>query len=186
MPAFYRSLLLPMAIAGICCARPPQEAAPPFTITISAKQGVVQAGSEIAFTVSLKNVSDHQIAIYVENRRAAELEGYLIEVRDAEGRIQRTSHYYWSLGRFGGGMRPPALVPRGSEQDYSDNRADGPDEGSGANAGLWPGRSNEARFDLNKLYAPLQPGKYTVQVQRIDPESKAAVKSNVVTLEVIK
>lgn len=129
----------------------------------------------------LTNTSSHQIWIYVDKNRAAELEGYLIEVRDSQGQLQHTSHYYWSLAQDGA-----AKAPKGSEGDYSDNRREGPDSGSGGKVNPEPNGSNESRFDVNKLYAPLAPGKYTIQVQRTDEETKTEVKSNVITIDMYK
>ena len=185
MSVFYRSMRFALALAGICLTCSAQEAKAAFTIVIAAKQATVQAGSEIRVSALLTNVSDHVIWVYVDKGRAAELESYLVEVRDSQGRIQRTSRYYWSLGRLGSG-RAPAWVPDGSAQDYSDGRYEGSDEGGGGNVNLLPGETNEAFVDVNKLYAPLQPGTYSIQVQRIDKESKIAVKSNVLTLTVTK
>ena len=38
-------------------------------------------------------------------------------------------------------------------------------------------------IDLNKLY-DLQPGKYTIQVERLDEDGKTVVKSNTITVNV--
>jgi hypothetical protein len=85
------------------------------------------------------------------------------------------------MGRMG-----RAVAPKGSEQDYSDGRYEGSGEGSGGRVNPQPGEAKESWFDLNKLYAPLAPGKYTIQVQRTDEESKTVVKSNVITVTVTK
>jgi hypothetical protein len=174
-----------LALAAICLASRAQEATATFTVALAAKQTTVHAGSEIRLSALLTNVSNHVIWVDVDKYRAAELEGYLVEVRDGQGRIQRTSRYYWSLGQLGGGRVPP-WVPSGTEQDYSGGPYEGSGEGSWLRINLQPGETNEALVDVGKLYAPLEPGKYSVQVQRVDKESKVAVKSNVVTLEVTK
>jgi hypothetical protein len=183
MAVFHRWLLVAVAFVSMSLSCAAQETAARFTILISTAQGTAQAGSEIRVNVLLTNTSDHPIWVYVEKGAAAELEGYSIEVRDSQGRLQRTSRYYWSIGRRGGStMR----VPAGSEQDYSDNHYAASGEGSGGYVNPHPGETKQAWFDVNKLYAPLAPGKYTVQVQRTDEERKAVVKSNVITLTVTK
>jgi hypothetical protein len=171
--------MLALAAAQFHCAA--QESTPRFTITIGTKQSTAQSGSEIRVNVSLRNISDHPIWIYRDTGLSAEMEGYSVEVRDVEGRLQRTSRYYWSIGRFSGGKVPP-----GSEQDYSDNQYDGPGFRSGGRVNPDPAETRESWFDVNKLYIPLLPGKYTVQVQRIDDETKTVVKSNILTLTVTK
>lgn len=55
--------------------------------------------------------------------------------------------------------------------------------GGGGLHGVRPGESFDLTIDLTKLYV-LKPGKYTVQVERLDNESKELVKSNAVTLTV--
>jgi len=94
MPVFRRSLPLVLALGCIGLIRAAQEAAPTFTILITAKQDVAQSASELRVSVLLTNTSDHPINVYMDKRRAAELSGYLIDVRDSQGRIPRTSRYY--------------------------------------------------------------------------------------------
>jgi len=178
-----RPLVLALALAGVCLICAAQEAAPTFSLLISTKQSAVQIGSELKVNIVLTNITDHPIWVGVEKTREAELEGYAIEVRDERGRLQRTSHYYWSLGRIG---RSKLRVPKGSEQDYSDNHYDGLRPGSFANLNPDPGKTNEAWFDVSTLYAPLAPGRYTIQVQRTDEESKTEVKSNIITVNITK
>jgi hypothetical protein len=183
MSIFQRSLLLVLTFAGTCSTCLAQEAAPTFTVLITAKQSTVQSGSELSVSALLTNISGHPIVVLMDGGRAAELEGYLIEVRDSQGRIQRTSRYYWSIGRIGGSK---LRAPKGSDQDYSDNQYEALRPGSFGYINPYPGKTNESWFDVNKLYAPLAPGKYTIQVQRTDEESKTVVKSNVITVTIIK
>lgn len=181
MLVFHRCFLVALALTSMSLISTAQEPAATFTILISAKQSTAQTGSEIKVNVSLKNISDHPIWVYVDKGAAAEMEGYSVEVRDSQGRLQRTSRYYWSIGRFIRGK-----VPKGSEHDYPDNQYDGPSVGGGGKVNPDPGETKASWFDVNKLYAPLKPGEYTVQVQRIDEETKTTVKSNVLTLTVTK
>lgn len=183
MPIVQRSVLGAMALAGavLACASP--AAAPTFTILITAKQNSFQSGSELKVNVLLTNISDHPIELLVDKRGAAELEGYTIEVRDMAGHLQRTSRYYWSFWRMGGSK---LRAPKGTEGDYSDNRHDGLVPGSLGYVNPQPGKTNEAWFDVNKLYAPLPPGRYTIQVQKVDEESKTTVVSNTITVSITK
>jgi hypothetical protein len=181
MLIFLRSLLLAVVLAGTFFACAAQETAPTFTILITTKPGTFKSGSELRVNVLLTNISDHPIELYVDKRGAAELEGYLIEVRDIQGRLQRTSRYYWSLGRRGGSR---LRVPKGSEHDYSDGEEEGLAPGSFGYVNPYPGKTNDAWFDVSKVYGPLPPGKYTIQVQRTDEESKVVVKSNMITVNI--
>ncbi len=77
-----------------------------------------------------------------------------------------------------------ARAPEGSERDYSDNRREVPGTFSFGYRNPGPGETDETSFDVNKLYAPLAPGKYTIQVERTDEETNLVVKSNILAVEV--
>jgi hypothetical protein len=46
------------------------------------------------------------------------------------------------------------------------------------------GKSFTYPLNVNELYDLSHPGKYTIQVQRMDPDSKVLVKSNTITVTV--
>lgn len=45
-----------------------------------------------------------------------------------------------------------------------------------------PGETMTDRVNVSKVYDLTQPGRYTIQFQRLDPETKTFVKSNEITV----
>jgi len=179
MQTVYRVPQLALALTGIAFLCAAQPAEPTFKVVISSELATVRTGAELTVKVVLTNTSDHRITVLTDRGMATELSDYRIQVRDSQGRIQRTSRYYWSVGQSG-----MARVPEGSERDYSDNRREGPGAFDFWRPNPAPGETVETSFDVNKLYAKLPPGKYTIQVERIDEETKAVVKSNILNIDV--
>jgi hypothetical protein len=133
-----------------------QSASPPFLLTISAINPSVKVGAVVWIKVAMKNKSQHDISVYVAN---AEDQGgwvYTVDVRDDRGRTPVQTEYARSIGAMGSGGRVPL-------------------------------HAAETRTDLvnvSKLYDLNEPGRYTIQFQRFDEETKTFVSSNKITVTV--
>ncbi len=155
-----RSLLLvvalPVAAGGWAqSAQPSQTAKPPFSISISLAQEVVKAGSEVRLEIVLTNILDQNIVI-------AQCGGtnYQIEVYDSQGKPlpklndcvpkEDPDHPGWRSLCPGEvtTASPPGCVPH--------------------NQVLKPQEVLKEETVVSTLYDLSRPGKYTIQVQRVN------------------
>jgi hypothetical protein len=88
--------LIVMLAASMAFAQTPQ---PAFTITIGTAQAAVTAKSPIEVQVILKNTSNHEIRVFVDNSGKAELSGFGAEVTDSQGLVPKITAYYNRLTR---------------------------------------------------------------------------------------
>ena len=129
-------------------------------ITIVAAQNSVMAGDPIKITVTMKNMSDHDITmVAVGNNSKAEL-NYEIITRDKNGEMLNKTIY-------GKGLKGGVA---GSRKLFT----------------LKPGAEITETSDINKLYDMSMPGEYIIQVEKELPasEGKGTVKSNTITVTV--
>jgi hypothetical protein len=169
MPFF---LVLSLLLATSCEAAPAQSAQstkPSFSVAVSANQRTVKSGSEIRVRIVLTNVSDKELATYQDGATRGELD-YTIDVLDGNGKEPPETKYLRAV-RNKDAAEPGETTTLVVLRD----------------AGMRSLKSKGTLtdiLDLSKLY-DLQPGTYTLQVERTDEESKTVVKSNKITLTVI-
>jgi len=132
---------------------------PAFAITISPESGVVKAGSKVTVRATLVNKSTNNLLFSDEN--IAELD-FKADVRDSQGNLAPLTEYGGSVMR---------------------NEAE-PVIGSAGYSFVHPGEAKKSDVVITKLYNLSQPGKYTIQVQRIDDAHNIVVKSNTITVTV--
>jgi hypothetical protein len=140
--------------------------APRFSIAINAPSAEAKAGSELNVKLVLTNLSDKDLLIYTSGLGERD---YTVRVVDKDGQEPLETRYLRAL--------------RGKDTSDPISKTDLVIVGGGGLHGVRPGESFELTVDLNKLYV-LKPGKYSVQVERLDDESKALVKSNKITVTV--
>src|SRR5262249_21543663 len=129
-------------------------------ITIVAAQNSVKAGDPIEITVTMKNMSDHDITmVAVGSNSKAEL-NYEIIARDKNGEMLNETIY-------GKGLKGGVA---GSRKLFT----------------LKPGAEITETSDINKLYDMSMPGEYVIQVEKELPasEGKGMIKSNTITVTV--
>jgi len=129
-------------------------------ITIVAAQNSVNAGDPIEITVTMKNMSDHDITmVAVGSNSKAEL-NYEIITRDKNGEMLNKTIY-------GKGLKGGVA---GSRKLFT----------------LKPGAEITETSDINKLYDMSMPGEYIIQVEKELPasEGKGTIKSNTITVTV--
>ena len=150
-------------ILAIQSAGTPPSTRPSISVTISTPSAVVKLGSELAIKMVITNKSDHEMLLGKPAGKPGQGEFLnLIEVRDEHGNAVGKTKYYRQI-------RGEEFVDGGISVSVSSFR-------------VKPGESVEEEVLVNKLYNIDKAGKYTIQVQHDDPETKALVKSNTITV----
>jgi len=145
----------------------PKSTKTPFSVTISATQTVMKAGAEVRINVVLTNISDREIYINVSGG-PGELD-YTVSVLDRSGHEAPETKYLRAL-------RGEDASDPGETTTLVVARSFGLRD-------VKPGETFRSSIDLGKLY-DLQPGKYTIQLERIEEETHPVVKSNTITVTV--
>jgi len=159
-------LSLLVAVTAARCSGQTSGGQPSFTLTIRVDQNTFKVGSKIELQIALANTSNRSLAVWKENGEpSAELDGFGIVVQDGNGASAHETKY----GRAVTG-----------KEESTEGRVS-----SGVGGSLPPGETFKDATVLNKLFDLSEAGKYKVQVLRTDPASKAAVKSNTITITVI-
>jgi hypothetical protein len=158
---------------------------PTFSLTITTPHDVVQAGSEVLVTITLKNISDHDIyGAFAVTHSAVGESFHGIEIKSEKGVRAPLTRY----GHLAKGETPPADKTAQS-QNQKAPQAGGSDEspftGSVVSVTIPPGGISRDAIVANKLYDLSQPGKYSIQVNKWDVKSKTMVTSNIITVTVI-
>jgi hypothetical protein len=140
----------------------------PFSVALHPPVGPTKTGDEVVLTAVTMNTSDHEVRFARSFARREEVYDYDIEIKDNQGRMPRLTEAYSRL-------REHPTSRWGSYSTYV----------------LLPGKSFEEELVLTKLYDLKRPGEYTVSVLRgqrpiWQTQSKAAVKSNTITITVAR
>jgi len=130
-------------------------------ITIVAAQNSVNAGDPIEITVTMKNMSDHDITM-----------GKWVGISQAELN-------YEIIVKGKNGEMP-------NETGYRKAIKEGHIHGSRQHITLKPGEERTETSNINKLYDLSMPGEYAIQVEKELPtsEGKGTIKSNTITVTV--
>lgn len=137
---------------------------PPLSLSISAAESVVKAGSDVRVDIAITNVSQHEITfLRTPGVGRGELDAEL-EVTDEHGNATQMTKYWESLKKYG--------IERV--------------EGSRISIVLKPGESFKTSVALNKLYDLNRAGNYTIYAKKRVPDylGGGVVESNVVTITV--
>lgn len=137
---------------------------PSFSMSASAEDARPKVGSPVWVDVTIENITDHVISIFISLPPESR---YEVDVRDQN-------------------MARPGRTRLGKK--LSGEPTDGPTElyiSSGAYDKLPAGKTIAERLDIAKLYDMKRPGKYTIKLTRFDDQTKAAVTSNSVIVTVV-
>jgi hypothetical protein len=138
---------------------------PAISVKISAASDIFKVGSELRIKILITNRTDHEMLLGRPAGKPGQAEFLnLIDVRDEKGNAVAKTEYY--------------------RQISGEEVAIGGISVSVSSTHVRPGESVEEEAILNKLYNLDKAGKYTIQTQRDDPDSKALVKSNTITVTV--
>lgn len=164
-----------LVLASIAVALPTissaQSAKPPLSLSIRPAKGDAKAGSTVQIEITVKNISDHDISwgtAYVAP---------FVEVTDQANIVD------------GNGAKIPETEfgTRVMGHRTPDDEARSPSIVFGKDVWvpLKAGKSFTYQLNLDKLYDLSLPGKYVVQIERLDIDSNIAIKSNKITVTVI-
>ncbi len=132
-----------------------------FSLAVSMPRNEVRVGADIPVSLAMKNVSDHQVLFGHKPGRENGEFSFDVEVKDAAGRVVPETTY-GREAKDAGSRREEARTV-----DY-----------------LQPGVTTVQVVHLRKIVS-LKPGRYTVQVSRMDSLIDVVVRSNVVKFAVV-
>jgi hypothetical protein len=159
-----------VCLAGVTVQAVPQNNRAGSSVTIKAKASTVKLGSAILVEVTLSNITDHAIA-YIPGDAGEDID--VLDDKGAAVRATKAGEVY---------------------KGVSDNRTVHPDgtvsfevrSSSGQVLSMEPGGSGTHEIDVSKLFDFQKPGKYTVQVKRLDVDTRVVAKSNLITITVLR
>lgn len=133
-----------------------------FTLKLSTESAEFRAGNDVEVTIIQTNISDHEIVANVSRINGID-STFDYDVRDEDGNAVAKST--WSKP-----VPPPVSYHEGA---------------------IGPGQSVTEGVYLSNGYNLTRPGRYTIQVSRLDPETKDSdgnpvkVHSNTITITVV-
>jgi hypothetical protein len=158
------------ANAGARFQQPTQQVSPSFSLAISIAKGVVKTGSPTQIDITVKNVSDHPISLstlYIHPN--VEITDHVTVVDPNGSKSAETELARRSLGHSTAAdeARSPTVVT-----------------GKQVLLNLKAGQSFTYQLNIDELYDLSVPGKYSIQIERLDAEANVSVKSNKITITV--
>lgn len=155
------------AILQLQAATQPKVKNPTISVTITAISDVVKLGSEVRIKVTVTNKSDRDKWLGTSSGKSQGEVLNLVDVRDEQGNAPTRTKYHRVLRGENAGDHPQEVMKRDVVGSLTK-----------------PGESVTEEIILNKLYDLNKSGKYEIQVEHEDPETKALVKSNTITVTV--
>jgi hypothetical protein len=173
MRASQRLPLIPIFVLLVPLAA--QSPMPAFSLSIAAEPQTIKPGAEVTLFIGLTNNTQRQLSFPMMDRYQAE-SNFTIHVTDPTGEPAGKTRFYRMMtgDKTGKDAVEPPYDPRHEVISV----------GSLDSWAVPPGKTVEGKAVLNKLFDMSKPGKYTIQVEKIDDLSKAVVKSNIVTITV--
>jgi hypothetical protein len=142
---------------------------PALSLSLSPVADKITAGSPMPVTITMKNISDHEISYWREMTDDPGGFEYKISAWDDK----QTAALDSKFGKALRGREDPAFLT-----------ADTPLRGTGGWRTLKPGETLTDRVNVGRLFDLSRPGKYTIQVQRLDLDTKSFVMSNKINVVV--
>ena len=159
-------------VAAAQCLPTKEGTQPRFSIIISAPQPQAVAGALITVKVSMTNKSDRDISIWREN---GEQGGrvYKVDVHDDTGKTATETKLGFVLNGHADRSQLSALSLDDLHLGFS-----------GACVVLKSGKTLTDEVNVSRLYDLSKPGKYSIQLSRLDEGSGTFVKSNTLNVAV--
>jgi hypothetical protein len=139
-------------------------------MNISLKDTIVKQGAEIQIVVELTNTSAGRILLW---RSRSGPPPYTIRVLDREGRGAPMTAKGRAFQRGEAVIRENGKIVRAFP-------------GGGEQVAIEPNETVKDSVSIDDQFDISQPGTYAVQLERVDPVTKALSKSNIVSLTVVK
>jgi len=165
--AILASIVAVSVNSGAQCSQRTQGAQPVLSLSLTAAEKTVKAGSPLWVNVTAINKSNHDVSLWRDAKG-----GFEVEVRNQKGGLAHETKF----GRFRNGHVDLRRIAPEDVHELSS---------SGACVSLKAGQKLPDKINVSLMYEPLQPGKYTIQVSAQDPESTKVVKSNPMIVTVI-
>ncbi len=146
---------------------PSGQANPSFSLTISALADKVKVGKPVKVNAVMKNISAENIRVWYDSLGPEKV--YKVAVKNEKGNAPEETKFQRDLK----GLENPAYITPDTPLNFS-----------GASATLKPGEAVTDLVNVSRLYNFVVSGKYTIQVQRRDPERGIFVNSNTITVTV--
>lgn len=156
------AMLFFLSVGATAGSNVPTQPEPRFSLTISTPRATVKNGSEVRLKIVLKNISDVRIPVLKAVGDAQGEFNYDVDIRDGQGKLLPDTKY----GK---------AIKNGEGHVFSEFKSV-----------LEPGESAEDEIVLTRLYDLSRLGTHTIQVQRWDVGSKTKVKSNKISITVVK
>jgi hypothetical protein len=169
-----------LAAAPLFCLAKTQTTTPPkapFSLALKPEQNIFSLDEPVKLSVTLTNTSDHAITVWVENPSAQAggvISGqggfvYKFHVLDEKGRVPGDTRF----GKALRGLSDPAYLTDET-----------PIKRSGGWTTLQPGKTLTNTLTVSTVFDFKEPGKYRIDVERFDDESKSFVRSNSTTVTI--
>jgi len=161
------SLLL-TAFLALQVSSPAKAPRPAISVTLSSVSSELKLGSEVRLKIAVTNTSDHDLRL---TRSSGKDQGEFLnrfEVHEDQGNSVVKTRYYRNI--------------RGEKAENEELQEVFEEV---VTLSLKPGESLTEEVILNKLYILDKPGKYTIQVDHVDPETRVPVKSNTITVTLV-
>jgi len=162
-PKLFAAIILASALLAAQSGAPAKELQPRFSIAINVPSNTVKSGSQITVNATLTNKAKDTIYLNVSAQWEAELD-FRIDVHDVQANAAPLTDY----GRLvlkNEGEVPIVEIYIGI-------------------AILHSGDTFRREIVISKLYDLTNPGKYTIQAQRVDDANGVIAKSNIVNVTV--
>jgi hypothetical protein len=164
-----RLFLIGLILAVPALAQNPRPSSASFSLAVSLPQTSASAGSPVHLDMTVTNISGHKITFVLGCRDA-----YDFDIRDDRGHsANETEKGMMAHMRFPKGMDPQKIAQAASTACLTVVGHD-----------VEAGKSYDDQVNVADYYDLSKPGRYTIQAQVVDPETKILVKSNTVTLTV--
>lgn len=147
-----------------------QQVMPVFSLAISTAKGFVKTGSPIQIDITVKNVSDHSISLSTSYIHPNVEISDRVTIVNADG----SKSLETELARRSLGHSTP------EDESRSPTIA----TGKLVFLDLKAGQSFTYQLNVDELYDLGVPGKYSIQVERLNDEGNVSVKSNKITVTV--
>jgi hypothetical protein len=169
----YKWLLFPLVFVLVSGLSVGQSARPisrrSISLAISAKP-TLKVASPLVVSITLTNISGHDMIV----ERMIRGSDTLVDVRDSAGKWVPDT----KAGKFFNGHNNSADLSQLNVNDLND---------ATVNLPVKAGKTVAWGLDVGRFYDLSKPGKYSIFIQRVDPEdpSLPGIKSNVITVSII-
>lgn len=153
---------------GVSAQEPLEAKQGQISLTISAIQGTVSSGLPVNVKIVATNISTEAVYIAFTDQYIRAAMTYRANILDDHGNIPPDTILNRTIKYYHAGINVPHVI-------LTDNPS---------SASLNPGQAFTDTIDLGTVYDLSQPGKYTVQIDRLDTAGQIEAISNTITINI--